>query len=830
MKCSKLFAQEMGKRIQVHVSRLLVAGMTVGMVFHALASVGSGGLQRVPLVDFKNRQDADGATGRSKKRSSDAFRLDYDANRGCVVCALTNETVSLSFSSLNQTIRNRRAELKPKVFYVVYRSPDYDACIELQCTAEDSMHAAYLSVARCEEPSVAKAWPEFGYHSKGEYDPLAIDGVRLRAYGSGRIEVYEIGVVPEEDLPCPVKRDSTPIDPMSFAVVPEPREWRLSGGEFILPKSCEWESGDLPPAARADFVRELREFHDVTLCKGGRPRLSFALVKELGPVKDDGFAISVTSQRVEVRALEPAGLAYASMTLAELIWRAGGERIPCFELKDWPRFRLRPWLDATSAFGHQNRYEIPFYLEQIRRFVLGARVNRIALYMDSYFKWRSPALQAMPPAWSRQDFEEIVDYANGYGVRMLPTQQSLGHQKYFFCRGEGAKRFGEDGDGNACCTRNPEYYPVLFDTYDELIEMCSRDPSCRPDYFLTCHDEVQWKTESIPASNRCVRCAGVPKNRIFLEDVKRCDDFLRSRGLKSIIYTDMIAPSYNGYDPYHCGEIASELPRSVVLASWAVGADVSIKGFADMGFENWKLSTGFNAYPYGDGHSTALGLGNFTCNWWLSRSRGGLGGRYGVLASRLMGCCSWGIPGRGKGDDLALAKKYGAFLMRGWSRKPMPNRGREMPVKFVRHAQEDRLDALQPPADAVGLVFTHTVDFDTKSETAFPYSRGDPTLGPRVATCTVRYEDGTTADIPMHYGWNVGDFRLDGTKSDELFSRYLADCREIIVNEADTEVRYVYEWANPHQEKRIAGVSIARDKGCPPVYRLFAVSAICPKR
>ena len=58
VKCSKLFAQEMGKRIQVHVSRLLVAGMTVGMVFHALASVGSGGLQRVPLVDFKNRQDA----------------------------------------------------------------------------------------------------------------------------------------------------------------------------------------------------------------------------------------------------------------------------------------------------------------------------------------------------------------------------------------------------------------------------------------------------------------------------------------------------------------------------------------------------------------------------------------------------------------------------------------------------------------------------------------------------------------------------------------------------------------------------------------------------
>lgn len=781
----------------------------------------------VRLADFGKEADAQIAVNDFGVRGRHAVR--YDRTRGCAVFAFTNLRAHVTFPVFERRLLERLRDLRPDKFYIKYRAPEYDASTTLKLTAGKMFYATRQPIAPSRELGLSVAYAKWAW-SKDHVPYVAtnVTGFILSPEGSGTLEIYEMGVVRDDARAAPARpRDPTPVPADAFAVFPEPRHWRLTGGALALPRRIAWSADALPPVARAEFAKELLDFHGIELVGGSAPLIVFELVRELGPVKYDGFDIACSAHGIRVRALEPAGLAFAAETLAELIWRAGGREIPCFELRDWPRFPIRPWLDMFYCFGADPKYDVPFYTAQLSRFALASRYNRIGHYRAEQLHWSHPALPKGGNGWTQEDYAAIVDHVNGHGVRMLPSVQSLGHQEYCICCRRNAKRLGEDGRGQVLCTRNPETTEVLFSMYDDMIRLCSRNPQYRPDYFLTWHDEVYWQTQSVPEAERCPRCAGVPKNRLFLESVLRCRERLKASGLKTVIFTDMISEAHAGRNQFDCAAIVDEIPRDVVLASWSPLCNMSIGDFRAKGFENWKLFTGFSSDPTGDADIAALGIGLYKFRWWLSRTRAGSHASYGLLATRLQSYYAWREPPRTADEDILMAKKYGSFLMRGWSRKALRGKGGERDLGLAPVSAGETPVALPSPGYAASLVFTHGVSVRKEDLKAYFDRRTlkDSLIGPTVAVCEVRYGDGSAERIPMHYGWNVGDVVSDGTKRDEVFMRYLADCRRIVPNAGDTAVKYEYEWANPHPEKRIASVSLYAPEKTLAHYRLFALAA-----
>lgn len=798
------------------LSLLLATGKTC-----AAESASDEGGRFIPLLDLSKPEDAKGVwVNDFGKRGR--YALHYDAGRGCMVMSFTNLYSHFVFPVFTRRLKERAADLDPKTFYVKYRAPEYAASTEFKFQSGKTVHAAIQPIAPGPDLSLSVARVNLAWCNDGSaFAATNVTVAYIAPNGSGTLEIYEIGILDEGRRSSVIPHDPTPVAADAFAVFPEPREWKLTGGVFSLPERCLWNAGALPAVARNEFRKEMADFHGVELVEAAvdESMISFELAGNLGPVVHDGFEITADSRKMTVRALESAGLGFAANTLADLIWRAGGKRIPTFVLRDWPRKRIRPWMDATMSFGHSQKYAVPFYTGMLRRFPLKARYNRIGHYMDIAYQWRSPLMPRYGNAWTAKDYAEIADYVNGHGVRMMPTVQSLGHMDYFIgYPKDNAQRLCEDGNPGVLCTRNPESTALLMDMYDELIALCSRNPGLEPDYFLTCHDEVRWRTHSVPEQMRCTRCAGVPKNRLFLESVVRCRDYLKQRGMKTVIYTDMITDTHNGRNRFNCAAVRDGIPKDVVLASWSTLDDYEINAFARKGYTNWKLYTGFNTNPEGDANTEAIGFGIFTFNWWLSRVRGVKSSTYGILAGYLQAYFAWKqAPSGEEKEGLTLARKYGDFLMHSWSRKPLRRKAGERPLS---------INPVSRPGKVASLIFTHGADLAPADRVEFLSRKrtNDALKGPVIAVWNVRYSDGATVEIPIHYGWNTGDIDSDGRNQSEVMRRYIVDCRKVIPDADDMRVRFEYEWENPRPDIEIAELSF---KETSPLcrYRLFALSA-----
>lgn len=828
-------------------------GLTVAACV-ALQAGGSSGAEYLKLVDFSNPEDTKGVAFNDFECKGTS-RVTYDATRGCVTFCFSNVYGNLSIPAYNRRYKALAPDVVGDVFYFKYRAPQVDAKINLMIEATNNIYAAVTSFAEGPDLGFALAYPRKSWsRNRTPWDRAAHTGVYVNPLGSGALELYEAGLVVEPPKPPPPKRDWTPVATDAFRLFPEPRVFRRTDGAFTFPARCAFAPGALPVEAKRAFVRELRDFHGIELVEADTAPVVFELIGD-ARIKYDGFVIAAKPTGIRVKANEPAGLTWGAQALAELLWRAdpSGRTLPSFELADWPRYRYRSWLDAVAGFGHVEKYDPAFYNARLKQFVLSARYNRVSLYTDSYYQFDSPHLLKLPQAWTRADLESIVDCCNGHGVRMMPFVQSLGHQDWFMLwQKEARARFGEDGEAGVLCTSNPETYPFLFGLFDEMIGVCSRNRGYEPEFFFIGCDEVRWLTASVPEEKRCRLCAGKAKNGIFRDHVNACAAYLRRKGMRTIISADMVARMHNGCDRFNCVAVLPQLDKDVVISPWSGLCNLSIDEFRQNGHDCWKSLTGFRDDPTGDDQLIGYGFGIFTFNWWLARIRSNDNSAYSPLAQQIDGYYAWRESPYESGDGAKMARKWGNFLMSAWSRKPIRGHGAYAPLKLEGGAASVKgfdlsvasvggvpvalgkevvatAGGVRLPVQkrAAALAFLHGTTFPSAGdEKAFfdPKNYRDWTKGPVIATVTVGYADGTSADIPMNYGWNVCDIasRGDGNR---VMSRYLADCRFVLANATDDQVLYLYEWANPHPEKEISSLTLRASGDFPITYRLLAVSA-----
>ena len=99
----------------------------------------------------------------------------------------------------------------------------------------------------------------------------------------------------------------------------------------------------------------------------------------------ESYTLSVTSQRIEIRATSGAGLFYGMQTLLQLMQPAstGSYSVPSVEIEDTPRFAYRGlMLDVSRHFSTKE-----FIKKQIDALAY-YKINRLHLHLTDAAGWR----------------------------------------------------------------------------------------------------------------------------------------------------------------------------------------------------------------------------------------------------------------------------------------------------------------------------------------------------------------------------------------------------------------------------------------------------------
>jgi hypothetical protein len=307
--------------------------------------------------------------------------------------------------------------------------------------------------------------------------------------------------------------------------------------------------------------------------------------------------LDIAPRQILGRGRGPRALRWAQLTTAELAaseaLRSGQPRLPALTITDWPSLSVRAVSLPlpTSRWGYPNDPPVDpvFFRDFLDRMVVGLKFNFLVLLLDQGMQLSSHPEVPGPAAWPQATVAELVAHLRAQGVEVVPGLNSLGHAEWLTVS---HPELREDGDLYTLCTSHPSSRQVLGEIYEEVLRVF------QPRYFHLGMDEVRWKTLEVPAEKRCRLCAGKAKASLFAEQVRWLHDFCAARGVKTMMWGDMLLPTHNGGAPFNVAEALPQIPRDIIICDWSAGVDpLSLWWFASHGFRTVLKSNSLGCSP-----------------------------------------------------------------------------------------------------------------------------------------------------------------------------------------------------------------------------------------
>jgi hexosaminidase len=382
------------------------------------------------------------------------------------------------------------------------------------------------------------------------------------------------------------------VDTQAPALIPLPQEIQRLDGSFMLRKRTRIYT-DAGSVETGDFLAQrLRR-------STGYP-LKLSRTSRAKPIKhgillttqnanpnlgSEGYELTVTKTGVVIRAPTQAGLFYGVQTLLQLLppeifgaTRAANVdwRMPCVQIKDWPRFRWRGlMLDVSRHFF--NKAQVETVLDAMALYKLntfhwhlvdndGWRIE-IKKYprLTQIGAWRNDIGFGLDPEsstaygpdmryggfYTQADIREVVPYAKKRHITVVPEIEMPGHcaaalacYPELSCFGGpySMDRSGKNHSG-VFCAGNDEVFTFLENVLSEVFNLF---PS---QYIHIGGDEVDKKNwEHCPKCQARIRNEGL-KNAEQLQSyfVKRIEKFINAHGRTLVGWSEIreggLAPS-----------------------------------------------------------------------------------------------------------------------------------------------------------------------------------------------------------------------------------------------------------------------------------------------
>ncbi len=379
--------------------------------------------------------------------------------------------------------------------------------------------------------------------------------------------------------------------PIESAIFPKPQEIVSSGSDFVLDnqvrivvpsnpseeelflaRSFANELGDrfdlhlkiertsnLKPDARAILMGSIQSPFIRQYCA----RTGLDGSKQIpGP---EGYILQTHKNVVLVAGSDDRGAFYGLQSLRQLLFKEDNQvRIRGVKIRDWPEKQFR----GIYLFlpGRDN---IPYFKRFVRDYMALHKYNTLIMEMGASMRLEShPELNSgwlefardcnysyrnYPPGpfhnveqnSSHQDTadggflekEEVADlgrWVKKYQIELIPELASFTHSYYLLTKHRDLAAVPEDKWPDIYCPSNPKSYPLVYEVYDEYIDLL------KPKMVHIGHDELFLQVGASP------RCKDEDIGELFGEDVKKVHDHLASRGVKTALWGDMLLESVRG--------------------------------------------------------------------------------------------------------------------------------------------------------------------------------------------------------------------------------------------------------------------------------------------
>ncbi len=232
-------------------------------------------------------------------------------------------------------------------------------------------------------------------------------------------------------------------------------------------------------------------------------------------------------------------------------------------------------------------------------------VNLLIAEMDYNYEYVShPELRGDDPI-SKDTVKEIVALCRRNNIRLVPEFQSLGHQSWDkktfplltkypqFDETPGKYPGNKDIYCRSWCPLHPDLMPIIFDLYDELIDVCEADA------LHVGMDEV-----FLIADPDCPRCKGKDPAVLFARSVNDIyGHIVTKRGKEMLMWSDrFLDGAATGYGEWEAAKNGTApaidlVPKDIIMCDWHYEREYP--DMATYGFPSVTLfmSKGFRVLP-----------------------------------------------------------------------------------------------------------------------------------------------------------------------------------------------------------------------------------------
>lgn len=132
-----------------------------------------------------------------------------------------------------------------------------------------------------------------------------------------------------------------------------------------------------------------------------------------------------------------------------------------------------------------------------------------------------------------EELAEIVDYCRERHIEIVPEVPTMCHVDYLLYNHPDLSELEDDILPNNACVSNEDYYKLIFDVLDEVVEVF------RPKRINISQDESY-------VYGHCPRCKGKSGAELFGGHMVRLHDYLAQKGVRTMVWADGIIPTWHG--------------------------------------------------------------------------------------------------------------------------------------------------------------------------------------------------------------------------------------------------------------------------------------------
>lgn len=193
-----------------------------------------------------------------------------------------------------------------------------------------------------------------------------------------------------------------------------------------------------------------------------------------GIVTDQGYALTITPNRVLIAGIERAGVYYGVQTLIQLLPEHNGG-VPCLRASDWTTLPRRGIsMDLYSG----EVYTMDLMKRNIRR-LAHYKLNLLVLYLEDAFEFPSHRdIGELRDRLTTREVKELDVFARRHHVELVPCYDSPGHMSNTLNH-PNYKRLREGTETEAqkavINLTHPDAYPLLKDLYGDLCRAFSSE-------------------------------------------------------------------------------------------------------------------------------------------------------------------------------------------------------------------------------------------------------------------------------------------------------------------------------------------------------------------